>query len=109
MATQPKKIAVISLQNDIHALAVYNIAKQQGYSVSIFCSDMLVSCISSICLNKENSKIHLYDINGECHDINDFGVIWWRRVSKTQSYLDESHDKSIHEVVNQSSYIHVFG
>ncbi|MFW1977563.1 hypothetical protein ACNPQK_22590 [Acinetobacter guillouiae] len=109
MATQTKKIAVISLQNDIHALAVYNLAKQQGYSVSIFCSDKLVSCISSICLNKENSKIHLYDINGECHDINDFCVIWWRRVSKTQSYLDESHDKSIHEVVNQSSYIHVFG
>lgn len=103
-----KKIGIVSTTDDLHVKSVSYLAGLKKISVCHFCSDDVARCDSSGYIsNTEKVMLNLHDSNGEYHSADEFGVIWWRRSSPPQIFLDDTHKDEIKNIVNRSASLHL--
>ena len=95
-----KKIAIFSLENDIHALAIQKELENRG----MFCEIIETNKISdNNILNWSNNLSHACFIpsrDGSKVDIRDFDLIWWRRSGSSQIISKDIQNASHIDLIN---------
>jgi glutathione synthase/RimK-type ligase-like ATP-grasp enzyme len=95
VAAQPKRhtqsgqvVLIVSVRDDLHALAVQRELLSRGQRCEIFCCDQISGREAvSVTFSRETKAAHcvLAPADHESVDIADIEVIWWRRVRANQA------------------------
>jgi hypothetical protein len=95
------KIALFSLEADLHAHAILHALKQRKHVSAHFIStDTLFECggIRWIQGSSESAQLLAYD--GAWINVSELDLIWWRRVNQPQKNHPFFEDKIVHDIVN---------
>jgi len=108
-----KQIAIFSIKNDIHALAIQ---KAFGRYKDVKCHFIETNNLSggntkiSLNLSNENDSVSWINNNsGERIDIKELDLIWWRRVNYPQSTSKEISDLAYIDLINNDCRFALFG
>lgn len=79
------KIAIFSLESDIHARAIgHNLASRSGVEVYFFASDAFLDRGGLRWSSEDRDLRSIKSYDGKWVSVSDLDVIWWRRVNQTQ-------------------------
>jgi hypothetical protein len=96
-----KRIAIFSLESDLHAHAILHKLRRRDDVVCHFvATDALVERGGLRWRQRDRRAAQLLSYEGDWFDVAELDVVWWRRVNQPQKQLAWSADEATRDFVN---------